>query len=277
MDAATPRAQRRDRAVQCLRAEDQPKRCRLHVDAFDDPRGHPGRVAGGEPIGRVEHAHEGVRRVPVVLRHRRGDLRAAVAEVGPAAAGLDDRHPDAEWCDLLGDGFDEAFDAPLRRVVERVAGKGDLSAVRRDLDDPAGTLCPQVGQRRADEVDRTDEVGRDDVLDLGVGRLLGRAEQPVAGVADEHVDAPEVGEGPVHGLADRGRVGHVEHRDAKGVRVAVSEVGHGVGAPDGADYAVAADKELLSELAAEAAADAGDEPGSSGHFLPSLQPRARAT
>ena len=33
---------------------------------------------------------------------------AAVAELGARAAGPDDRHPDPEGCDLLGNGLDEA-------------------------------------------------------------------------------------------------------------------------------------------------------------------------
>jgi hypothetical protein len=47
---------------------------------------------------------------------------------------------------LLGDGFAEAFDAPLGGVVGRVAGEGDLTAVGGDLDDAAAALGAQVRQ-----------------------------------------------------------------------------------------------------------------------------------
>jgi hypothetical protein len=67
-----------------------------------------------------------------------------------------------------------------------------------------------VRQRGSDELDGAGQVGGDDVAGLGVGELLGRAEQAVPGVADDHIDAAEPGEGVVDDLADRGRVGHVE-------------------------------------------------------------------
>jgi hypothetical protein len=51
-----------------------------------------------------------------------------------------------------------------------------------------------VRQRGADELDRPDEVGRDDVFDLLVGELLRGAKQAVAGVADDHLDASELSE-----------------------------------------------------------------------------------
>ena len=40
----------------------------------------------------------------------------------------------------------------------------------------AGTLRTQMRQRGPDEVDRPDEVRRDDMLDLRVAQLLGRPE-----------------------------------------------------------------------------------------------------
>lgn len=73
--------------------------------------------------------------------------------------------------------------------------------------------------RRADELDGPDEVGVDDVGDLFVGELLGRSEQAVAGVAHDHVDAPEFGESTIDDRTDRGGVGDVEHGGMEGVRV----------------------------------------------------------
>ena len=145
-------------------------------------------------------------------------------------------------------------------MVERVPGEGDLPAVRGDLDDAAATLAAKVRQRGADELDRPEEVGRQDVLDLRVGGLLGRAEQAVARVADDDVDASEGGEGAVDERADRRRFGHVEHPGMERARVALDQVTDLGGVADRSDDAVSAREELLGEVASEAAADAGDEP-----------------
>ena len=47
-------------------------------------------------------------------------------------------------------------------------------------------------QRGADELDRPEQVGRDDVLDLLVGKLFRSSEQTVASVADNYVDASKL-------------------------------------------------------------------------------------
>ena len=82
-----------------------------------------------------------------------------------------------------------------------------------------------MGQGGADQLDGADQVGVDDVADLLVGKLLRRAEQAVARVAHDHIDAPELGEGAVHDLADRGRIGHVEQLGAERCRILLDQVG----------------------------------------------------
>jgi hypothetical protein len=98
-----------------------------------------------------------------------------------------------------------------------------------------------VRQRGPDELDGPGEVGGDDVADLLVGQFLGRAEQAVSGVAHDEFDAPE-----------------------------------GLEAADGADDGVAAVGQLGGQLAAEAAADAGDEPVPGRHVSVLLWMRARS-
>ena len=44
----------------------------------------------------------------------------------------------------MGDGLDEAFDAPFGGVVERVSRESDVPAVGRDLDDAAAALGSQT-------------------------------------------------------------------------------------------------------------------------------------
>ena len=70
----------------------------------------------------------------------------------------------------------------------------------------------RCGSAAADELDGAGQVGGDDVVDLGVGEFFGGAEQAVAGVADDHVDAAELGERVVDDVADGDGVGDVEDR-----------------------------------------------------------------
>ena len=77
-------------------------------------------------------------------------------------------------------------------------------------------------------------------------------------------------------VADRRGVGDVEHLGAERLGVLLDEVADLGGVADGADDAVAPLEELLGQLAAEAAADAGDEPGALCHRDPFAPWRAQA-
>ncbi len=81
----------------------------------------------------------------------------------------------------------------------------------------------------------------------------------------DDVDAAELAERVVDDVADGGGVGHIQDRGLERLRVAVEQVLDLAGVADGADDAVTVVEELLGELASEAAADAGDEPGTGGH------------
>ena len=74
------------------------------------------------------------------------------------------------------------------------------------------------------------------------------------------VDASELGERAFDHLADRRRVRHVEHFGVECFGITLEQIGNLAGVANGPDDAVAALKKLISELAAEAAADASDEP-----------------
>jgi hypothetical protein len=121
-------------------------------------------------------------------------------------------------------------------------------------------LGAKVRQRGSDEVDRPDQVGRDDVFDLLVAELLCRAEQAVAGVADDHVDASALRERASDNSADRRRVGHFEHLGVECLGITLNQIGDFASVADSSYYAVAALKELIGELATEAAANPSNEP-----------------
>lgn len=61
-------------------------------------------------------------------------------------------------------------------------------------------------------------------LDLFVAQLLGGTEEAVAGVGDDHVDAPEVGEGLVGGASHLRGVGDVQRARPQPPTVAAGEL-----------------------------------------------------
>ena len=71
---------------------------------------------------------------------------------------------------------------------------------------------------------------------------------------------PSSSERTLDNFADRRRVGHVEQFGVERLRVTLEQIGDLAGVANRSDDAVAALEELIGELAAEAAADAGDEP-----------------
>jgi hypothetical protein len=146
-------------------------------------------------------------------------------------------------------------------VAHGVAGERDLAAVTRQLHDAVAPGLAHVRQDGADQLDRAGEVGGDDRVDLGVGVLLGGAEEAVTGVVHQDVDAAEGGGGVLDDVVDTGRVAYVEDPGSEGVRVGFGQVGDGFRAPDRADDAFADGEQLLGEVAAEATAHAGDQPG----------------
>jgi hypothetical protein len=123
---------------------------------------------------------------------------------------------DAEVGDLERERLAERLQRPLRRVVHADSGKRGDAADRGDLDDVAGALLAHDRQRRLGHPDRAEDVGLDLVAGLLRGDLLDRAEEPVAGVVDDHVEAAELLPGRLHG----GDVGvHVLHVERQGQHV----------------------------------------------------------
>ena len=196
----------------------------------------------------------------IVDGHELCDLRATVAELGSRTARLDDCHADPEGRYLLRDGLHEDFNAPLCGVIHRIPREGDLPAVGRNLDDASAALSAKVRQRGTDQMDRPDQVRRDDVLDLLVCEFLRGAKQAVTGVADDHVDPSVLRERAFDKISDRRCVGHVEHLGMECLGITFDQIGDFSGVADGSDNAVAAVEELIGEVATEAAADPSDEP-----------------
>jgi hypothetical protein len=155
--------------------------------------------------------------------------------------------------DLLGQHAGEALHRPLGRLVRTEAGRRVASAHGGDLDDVAGALLAQDGQRGAADVDHAPEVRLDLRAEVLVGEVLDRVDVRVARVVDEHVEAPE----SVDGGLDRGiglrAVGHVEGDGARPVGKPVDEIGELVGVARRRNELVACFQDGLGEGAAEAA------------------------
>ena len=69
--------------------------------------------------------------------------------------------------------------------------KPTIPASGTDVDDPARPLLAHDRKDRAHDVHHAVEIGRDQLLDFGGAQLLEIAEQAVAGIVDENVDASE--------------------------------------------------------------------------------------
>jgi hypothetical protein len=67
--------------------------------------------------------------------------------------------------------------------------KADDTRQRTDIDDPPRSLLPHDRKHRAHQVHHAVEIGSDQLFDFGSAQLLEIAEQAVAGIVDEHVDA----------------------------------------------------------------------------------------
>ncbi len=130
-------------------------------------------------------------------------------------------------------------------------------------------LPAQLRQRGPDDGERAEEIGLHLGAEFGIGSFLDCADDAVAGIVDDNVDAAEA--------ADRGRDrllsiagdGHIELvyedtvRSFRGERVKLAD------RSGGGDDVVAAIERIARKRHAEAGRGAGDEPGGGdgGHDL----------
>jgi len=115
----------------------------------------------------------------------------------------------------MGDGLGEALDGPLAGAVDGDEGHAALRADAGDLLDQAarGNLAVAHGLHGgARHVQHAEEIHLHLPPDLRVAELLEAAGQPVAGVVDHDVHAPELGERRVERGQDRGFRRHVQRQ-----------------------------------------------------------------
>ncbi|CCD02590.1 protein of unknown function (plasmid) [Azospirillum baldaniorum] len=240
-------------------AERQAERRRRAVGRGDDRRHGSRRIPLQHETAVADRAPQGADGGLLVDRHRVG-----ADEVGREArvrrAGLRDDEGDAEGRHLLRDGLNEPFDAPFGGVIEAEAGIGDLPALGGHLHDASPSLPPKMGQRGADQVDGAGEVGGDLPVDLRLREFLGRAEQAVAGVADDHVDPVVPLKGAADGRFNAGRVREIERNDLKATTMLPLQVGQRFRAARRGEHPVVPGEQLPRHVKAKARRRAGDEP-----------------
>src|SRR4029077_7433090 len=117
------------------------------------------------------------------------------------------------------------------------------------------------------KLDWPDEICGELMSDLFIAKLFRRAEEPIARVADDHVDPAEFDEGLFHDVVDFRQVGHIEKRNPQTVAILGFQVIHRIQFADGSRHAVAALKQRLAHEAAESAVHAGDKPCSLCHSI----------
>jgi hypothetical protein len=88
-------------------------------------------------------------------------------------------------------------------------------------------VLTQVWYGRADELDGAGPIGRDLMIDLRIGKLLRRTEQPVTRIADRNVDPTHSVKCIVHDLPDGCGVDEVERGHHQSVAVLRLQVGNG--------------------------------------------------
>ena len=144
-------------------------------------------------------------------------------------------------------------------MVDAEARISHLSAFRTGLEDAAAALAAEVRQASADELDRARQVRGNLLFDLGVGDLLGGAEQAIAGIAEHDVDTPG-GEGQIHPAPDRARVVEVERDGAQPVAMRSLQITERLRAPHRRDDAVPPQEQPLRHAASDARRCSRHEP-----------------
>ena len=130
-----------------------------------------------------------------------------------------------------------------------------------DVDDPARPLLPHDRKDRAHDEHHAVEIGRDKLLDFGGAQLLEIAEQAVARVVDQHVDAAE----RLHRCVDRrlhlGFIGDVQRDEREVVACDIAQsIADLVEIAASRDHPIAGLQGRPGSCSADAAACTRDEP-----------------
>ncbi len=199
-----------------------------------------------------------VRRRDLVTRAA-GEGQRVVGDAGRDAARVDDADADRVPLEehLGAQGLGEAAHGELRGAVVRHPGLGQVAVEARDVHHVSVAGGDQVRQEGLRPVDDTVQVHPEDSLVVGPLAVEHRSAERDAGVVEDLVDLPEVGDDlggvRLHGVA-------VTHVDDGGVQLAAAP-GRGLLQAGLVDVTPRDQGASLAELDGERAADAGAGPG----------------
>ncbi len=192
-----------------------------------------------EPVAEARGHLVGPREQPAVPRH--DDLRAAAADrpkdragdpFGPDlrrdrgnvevvdhrrvdAAGKHGAHVHTALAKVLPQRRAERRERRLRRGVRSVVRHRLLRVERRHEHEVSGPLPLEMRQRRLDQVHRAEEVDGEGVLEVRTPELRRRLARVDAGIRDDDVESPGLGERTRDELGNRTAIGDVARHDER--------------------------------------------------------------
>jgi hypothetical protein len=190
-------------------AESQPQRRAGQVQRGQHRLGRLVRVAGLGPVHRREPS-AGSGGGAVVVGDDGARAQGRAEESGAEHPGLHDQHPDAQRPRLDGECLAGLLQGALGGAVRAGTGQRHEPHHAADLDDGTAAAGPHVRQDQAGQPHGPEEQDVELVAELLLGGLLDGADDPVAGVVDQHVDAPIGGQGRLDGSLALARVAHVQ-------------------------------------------------------------------
>ena len=197
----------------------------------------------------------------VVVRGKRSRTHGGgAAPVGVEAARLHKGHAHAELGHLSCERLGEPFERPLRRVVEPEPWERRDASDRGDLKDVSTPLGAQYRRDGLGDPERAEHVGLDLRAGLALGELFDHAEEPVARVVHDDVDAPQLGMSRLHRSLSCCAVRHVESERYDAVAVLCDEILEGARVPGGGCDSVSTFERVDRPLPAKTSRCSSDEP-----------------
>src|SRR5579864_459914 len=229
----------------------------------DEAGGVGGQEDGGagEFVELAETAHGGAQQE---LAAALGTVQERGVQIGAQDAGDERVDADAGSGPLDGEGLGERSDGGFAGAVGSNFVEAEERGERADIDDAAVTPLEHVTAEDAASAQRAVEVGVDDGVPLGFGKIEGGHAPGAAGAIDENLDAAEFSRGGREELLETLDVG-----DVAGLREGAAAerldfrggFAHQVGAAAGGHYVGTGQRETLGQREADAAGAADDDGG----------------
>ncbi|AUX41706.1 uncharacterized protein SOCE26_031280 [Sorangium cellulosum] len=241
-------------------AERETERRVLRAGELDDHAGEPRRVARLLEADLLRVAPDLARSLRIIvddLSRCHDGLR--LQELRSEVARLEDRHRDAERRELRVQRLRDRLDGELRRAVNAEPRPRPVAAHRREVQDQAGALLPELRKHGARHREEAEHVRLEDAPHLVALGLLDRADDAVAGVVHQHIDPAEPSDGSLDRGGDGRLVRHVERKGEESLRPPEA-VRDAPRIARGGDHPIAGGERRVRDLRADSARCSRDEP-----------------